>query len=270
MQSEEQNQDQDLNQLIYHQQDPIRMIWKAMQELKLGADKPRWLIGEETQANFEKDHKLYLVAKGLNPDHQNAPGLKVFLPKTWQLVGKVESQINDDETVNFYFKTEHHLLMVLENQPYTYRGWLVAIDRWSNRGSPSFLKYIPFKVRIFGLPDTYRRHSIVEDLGSKFGHVEEVTIVEPSTNRAARVSVKVLFDVDNEITLARTIDIIKDQPPVQLEFRYGGLQKFCTLCGSLRHEYELCKDFPKMKQSQYELMDKVPTLIHLLKNEKLP
>lgn len=99
----------------------------------------------------------------------------------------------------------------------------MAIDRWSNKGSPSFLKYIPFKIRILGLPDTYRRHSIVEDLGSKLGHVEEVTIVEPTSNRPARVSVKVLFDVDNEITLARTIDIIKDQPPVQLEFRYMGL-----------------------------------------------
>lgn len=146
--------------------------------------------------------------------------------------------------------------MVLENQPYTYRGWLVVIDRWSNRDSPTFLKYIPFKVRILRLPDTYRRYSIVEDIGSKLGHVEEVTIVEPTMAREARVSIKVLFDVDNEITLTRAVDIIKDEPPVELDFRYVGLQKFCTLCGSLKHEYDLCKEFYKMQERQQWLMDR--------------
>ncbi|KAL0845971.1 hypothetical protein Bca101_019217 [Brassica carinata] len=256
MKSEEQHQDQDPNHQNYQQGDPMKMIWRAMQELKLGADRPRWSIREEAQEDFKKDHKLCLVARGLNPYHQNAPGLKVSLPRIWQLVGKVEGQINDDETVDFYFDTEHHLLMVLENQPYTYRGWLVAIDLWSHRDSATFLKYIPFKVRILKLPDMYRRYSIVEDIGSKLGHVEEVTIVEPTMAREARVSVKVLFDVDNEITLTREVDIIKDKPPVELDFRYVGLQKFCTLCGSLKHEYEFCKAFSKMQQRQYELMDR--------------
>lgn len=180
--------------------------------------------------------------KRLNPYHQNPAGIKVALPRTWELGGKVEGQINDDDTVNFYFDTEHQLLMVLEKQPYTYRGWLVALDRWSNRDNPTFLKYIPFKVRISKLHDIYRHHSIVEDIGSKLGHVEEVTIVEPNTARKAQVSVKILFDVDGEITLARMVDIMKDMPPVEIEFRFLGLQKFCTLCGSLKHEYELCSD----------------------------
>lgn len=129
------------------------------------------------------------------------------------------------------------------------------MDRWSNRDNPTFLKYIPFKVRISKLHDIYRHHSIVEDIGSKLGHVEEVTIVEPNTARKAQVSVKILFDVDGEITLARMVDIMKDMPPVEIEFRFLGLQKFCTLCGSLKHEYELCSEYPKLKQRQFQLMD---------------
>ena len=47
---------------------------------------------------------------GLNPFHQNPAGIKVALPRTWQqLEGKVEGQVNDDGTVNFYFDTEHRL-----------------------------------------------------------------------------------------------------------------------------------------------------------------
>lgn len=256
MQSEEEHQEHDHNHHLYPQPDPLRGVWRALQDLRIGADRARWSIHEEVQEEFEKDHNLCLVANGLNPYHQNALGIKVYLPRTWQLVGKVEGQINDDDTVSFYFDNEHHLLMVLDKQPYSYRGWLVAIDRWTNRDKPTFLKKIPFKVRILKLPNVYRRHSIVENIGSKLGYVEEVTIVEPTAAREARVSVKVQFDIDDEITLTREVEIIKNKPPVKLDFRYIGLQKFCLLCGSLKHEYELCHEYPKLKQHQIKLMDK--------------
>ncbi|KAF8111915.1 hypothetical protein N665_0071s0054 [Sinapis alba] len=105
------------------------------------------------------------------------------------------------------------------------------------------------------LPDVYCRDSIVENIGSKFGYVEEVTIVEPTAAREARVSVKVHFDIDDEITLTREVETIKNRPPMKLDFRYIRLQKFCLLCGSLKHEYELCHEYPKLKQHQVKLMD---------------
>lgn len=253
MQSE--NQSPDPNQDNYQQADPTKIIWKALQDLKLGADKEKWIVHEDAQKKFEKDHRLCLVAKGLNPFHQNPAGIKVALPKIWQLVGKVESQINDDGTVNFYFEKEHHLHNVLDKQPCTYRGWIVALDRWSNRNHPTFLREIPFKVRIFNLPDMYRRYGMVESIGSKLGQVDEVSIIEPTTTREAEVWVKILFDEDDVITLARTVELLKDQPPVELEFGYLGLQKFCMLCGSLKHGYEACDVSPQPQQRQYELMD---------------
>ncbi|KAF3542612.1 hypothetical protein DY000_02006076 [Brassica cretica] len=231
MQSEDQHQEQAQNHQVYQQPDPTKVIWKALQNLKLGADRSRWTVHDDAQKKF------------------------IALPKAWQLVGKVEGQINDDGTVNFYFDTEHHLLMVLEKQPYNYKGWMVALDRWMNRERPTFLKQIPFKVRILKLPDVYRRHSMVESIGSKLGHVEEVTIVEPTTVKEAEVTVKVHFDVDDQISLTREVELIKGKPPVELDFRYEGLQKFCLLCGSLRHDFDVCSEYPKMQQRQFELMD---------------
>lgn len=183
MQSEDQNQD--TSHQYYEEADPTNVIWKALQDLNLGADRSQWVVHEEAQKEFEKDHRLCLVAQGLNPIHQNAPGMKVVLPRTWQLVGKVEGQVNDDETVNFYFRSEHHLLTVLEKQPYTYRGWIVALDRWSNMGSPTFLRHIPFKVRIYKLPNIYRRQGIVFSIASRLGQVEEVSIIELRNNKEA-------------------------------------------------------------------------------------
>lgn len=34
-----------------------------------------------------------------------------------------------------------------------------------------------------------------------------------------------------------------------------GLQKFCTLCGSLRHAFDVCTEAAHLSQRQYELMD---------------
>ncbi|KAG5388803.1 hypothetical protein IGI04_030344 [Brassica rapa subsp. trilocularis] len=230
----------------YQQADPTKIILKALQNLKLGADKEKWI---------EKDHRRCLVAKGLNPFHQNPAEMKVALSRIWQLVRKVESQINDDGMVNFYFEKEQHLLKVLDKQLYTYRGWIVALDRWSNRSHPTFLRQIPSRVRIFNLPDMYRCYGIVDSIGSKLGHVDEVTIIEPTSVKEAEVWVKILFDEDDVITLTRTLELLKHQPPVELEFRYLGLQKFCMLCGSLKHGYEACDVSPQLQQRQYELMD---------------
>lgn len=78
MKSGDTHEEQDPDHQNFLQPDPMKMIWRAMQDLKLGADKPRWSIREKAQEDFKQDHKLCLVAKGLNPLHQNAPGLKVF------------------------------------------------------------------------------------------------------------------------------------------------------------------------------------------------
>ncbi|KAG2314672.1 hypothetical protein Bca4012_065460 [Brassica carinata] len=121
--------------------------------------------------------------------------------------------------VNFYFEKEHYLLKVLDKQPYTYRGWIVALDRWTDRSCPTFLMQIPFKVRIFNLPDMYRRYGMVESIDSKLGQVDEVSIIEPTTVREAEVWVKVLFDEDDVIALTRTVDLLKNQPPVEVDFR---------------------------------------------------
>lgn len=78
---------------------------------------------------------------------------------------------------------------------------------------------IPFKVRIFNLPDMYRRYGMVESIDSKLGQVDEVSIIEPTTVREAEVWVKVLFDEDDVIALTRTVDLLKNQPPVEVDFR---------------------------------------------------
>ncbi|KAF8088701.1 hypothetical protein N665_0532s0061 [Sinapis alba] len=98
---------------------------------------------------------------------------------------------------------------------------------------------------------------MVRSIGSKLGHVEEVSIFESTNTREASVWVKIRFDVDDLITLSRWVEIMKGERPVLLKFRYKGLQKFCTTCGSLKHEYEVCSAYANLSQRSMEMMDTI-------------
>lgn len=61
--------------------DSQREIWKALQGLKIGSDGDTWEVHQDVQKEFDRDHRLCLVVRGLNPEHQNPAGIKVTLPK---------------------------------------------------------------------------------------------------------------------------------------------------------------------------------------------
>ncbi|KFK31752.1 hypothetical protein AALP_AA6G154500 [Arabis alpina] len=105
-----------------------KAIWEDLKDLQLGSDQELWVVHADAQQNYIRDHKLCLVAKGLNSDHQNPAGIKRAMPGKWGLIGKIEGQVTDDGLVKFYFQKEYHLLTVMDKAPYEYRGWMVAID----------------------------------------------------------------------------------------------------------------------------------------------
>ncbi|VVA99186.1 unnamed protein product [Arabis nemorensis] len=174
---------------------------------------------------------------------------------SWAPKGCVDAKVNDDSTVNFYFTKDYQLMNVYENAPYEYRGWMLAVDLWKNRRFPSFLQTIPFWIHIEKLPQMYCRSHIIESFASKFGHVDEVRIREPVLHlqRPAEVKVRVTMDIDSQISTVRTVHIMNT--PVELEFSFQKLVKFCTTCGSLRHGYEKCPQASTLTATAGALME---------------
>lgn len=78
--------------------------------------------------------------------------------------------------------------------------------------------------------------------------MEEVSIIKPTTNKEAYIWVKVQFDVDDVIRLTKTVMIMKKKASVELDFMYKGLEKFCTICGSLKHKFKMCKESSQLQQ----------------------
>lgn len=71
----------------------------------------------------------------------------------------------------------------------------------------------------------------------------------------AEILVRIRFDVNEVITLTREFEILKNAPPVEIDFWYTSLQNFCTTCGSLKHEFEVCDESTKLSQQKLGLVD---------------
>ncbi|VVB04962.1 unnamed protein product [Arabis nemorensis] len=59
----------------------------------------------------------------------------------------------------------------------------------------------------------------------------------------------------SEISLVRKVHIMNSGEPVELEFKYKKLQKFCTTCGSLRHNYDACPKSSTLSATAGALME---------------
>ncbi|CAE6215989.1 unnamed protein product [Arabidopsis arenosa] len=214
-------------------------LWLALQNLNLGSDRRPIKLSLEAIRKKEADHQLSLVVKGLHPS-QNPAGIKLMMPRIWKLEGRVSSRINEDGTVQFFFKYEHQMLNVLDHGPWTYKDWLVVVDKWINRRSPDFLRMIPFWIRVLNIPDDSKEKRSIEEIGGVLGHVEEVHIQQPTADTAGEVWIRVKIDISDRLIFARYFQLDVAGEPTLIRYVYDKLRKFCTKCGSLIHMETNC------------------------------
>ncbi|CAE6123705.1 unnamed protein product [Arabidopsis arenosa] len=214
-------------------------LWYSLQNLNLGSERAPLKLSSEAKNRRDAEHQLSLVVKGLHPS-QNPAGIKVMMPKIWKLEGRITSRINDDGSVQFFFKREHQLLTVLDNGPWTYKDWLVVVDRWSRRQYPDFLRIIRFWVRILNLPDDSRNERMIDEIGGVLGHVEEVHIQQPSADKPGEVWVRIPFDISGKLLFARYFQLDDSGNPTLIRYIYDKLRRFCSICGSLTHQASGC------------------------------
>lgn len=225
-------------------------LWYSLQNLNLGLERSPLQISSDAKSKRDAEHRLSLIVKGLHPS-QNPAGIKVMMPKLWKLEGRVNSRINEDGSVQFFFKHEHQLLTVLDNGPWTYKDWLVVVDRWIRRQLPDFLRIIRFWVKILNLPDDSKNENLIREIGGVLGHVEEVRIQQPTAEQSGQIWVRVPIDIEERLTFARYFNLDDYRRPVLIRYVYDKLHRFCSACGSLSHLSTVCtRHAPETEQLQ--------------------
>lgn len=233
-------------------------LWVSLQNLNLGLERSPLKISNEAKSKRDAAHRLSLVVKGLHPS-QNPAGIKLMMPKVWKLEGRITSRINEDGSVQFFFNHEHQLLTVLDNGPWTYKDWLVVVDRWTNRNSPDYLRVIRFWVKILNLPDDSRNDNLIREIGRVLGHVDEVHIQQPSAEQAGEVRVRVPIDTAGRLIFARYFHLEDYGEPVLIRFVFDKLRRFCSSCGSLTHLASTCnRQLQEVEQLQLPPPDSAP------------
>ncbi|CAH2060360.1 unnamed protein product [Thlaspi arvense] len=216
-------------------------VWEAMQNLSLGGES-RLLqpISADARRVRSDNNRLSLIALGLNPTHQKPVDLKILLLKAWKLKGKLTSRINNDGTVQFYFKAEHHLMNILEHGPWHCNNWMVAIDRWIRRFEPDFLQPISFWVKILHIPEDFRSETIIHEVGDILGVIDEIQITEASVDGDSEVWIHVHKNIQDRLIFIRYMEF-KTGHSTMVRFIYKKLRKFCFRCGALTHSDSTCQ-----------------------------
>ncbi|CAL9217594.1 unnamed protein product, partial [Arabidopsis halleri] len=231
-------------------------LWLALQHLNLGSERSPLKISSDTKNKRDAEHRLSLVVKDLHPS-QNPAGIKVMMPKIWKLEGRITSRINEDGFVQFFFKKEHHLLNVLDNGPWTYKDWLVVVDRWTRRSLPDYLRIIRFWVKILNIPNDSKDESSINEIGEVLGHVDEIHIQQPTADRAGEVCVRVPIEITEKLIFARYFRFEDYGEPVLIRFIYDKLRRFCSVCGSITHLAAAC-NIQAQEVEQFQLPAPAP------------
>ncbi|CAH2070006.1 unnamed protein product [Thlaspi arvense] len=213
----------------------IDNVWEVMQNLSFGGENqnPQQISVDARRVRTD-NNRLSLLALALNSAHQKHMDLKILLPKAWKMEGKITSRINNDGTVQFYFKYDHHLMNVLKHGLWHCNNWIVDVDRWTRRFEPDFLHQISFWVKVLNIPEDFCSDAIIHEVGDILDSIDEIRVTEASLDNDSEVWIHVQKNISDRLIFIRYIDFEPGQSTM-ICFIYKKLRKFCFRCGALMH-----------------------------------
>ena len=195
-----------------------------------------------------QDNTLTLIGRLTNPREQKMVSVLSYLPKRWNLLGRVIGSELGDECFQFRFDEESELKRVLNERPYQFGRWMIILQRWEPIISPTFPSQIPFWINIKGIPLHFWHEKVLRDSEIELGLLEAYQL----TKTSARI--RLLLDGLKPI-VKETILEFDSGEETNLVLDYENLGNHCSYCNRLTHLRSKC---PKQEQCM-ALSHKVPS-----------
>lgn len=176
-------------------------------------------------------NRLTLIGRVTNPHIQKTRALVDFFLQHWHVVGSITGRDLGPDLFQFKFETEHDLLSVLNKAPFHFKRWMLILQRWEPIVSDQFPAYIPFWIKIHGIPLHHWTEATIDAIGSELGRVEDKDV--------EKGRVRVLINGLRPLEMNMEIELSSEEVK-QVEFEYEKLEKHCFLCYSLSHEKDDC------------------------------
>ncbi|KFK33648.1 hypothetical protein AALP_AA5G041400 [Arabis alpina] len=202
------------------------------------ADPPRAArvkVPDFDPAELVHDHDLILVGRITNPKIQKLWALLPFLADHWKVTTKPVGADLGQGRFQYQFASEADIQKVLDNRPYHFAHWMIIIQRWEPTVAPSFPSQIPFWIQVQGVPSHLWSKVTLVSLASNIGHYETSDITK--TAAKMRVTVNGLLPLITSSTLE-----FSNGDEVQAELVYEKLEKHCSKCWRLDHDYKDCPE----------------------------
>ncbi|XP_020889278.1 uncharacterized protein At4g02000-like [Arabidopsis lyrata subsp. lyrata] len=214
-------------------------IRKSIQDLDLGIDDYPVTLPPEFTARAAAVNQFSLVVTPVNPRKQNLRAMINQLPKVWGFANSCVGWILGNGRVQFVFRDEDSMNLVLRRGPWSFNEWMVTVHRWYPNITEEDMKIIPFWVQIKGIPLLYLTSAMAAYVGNRLGHVTEVDFND-NANRVEFVRVQIDWNVDMPLRFQRKFQFIVGENSV-IKYRFERLRNFCTKCGSLKHDAKECE-----------------------------
>lgn len=205
-------------------------VRKSMQDLDLGIGDSPLSLPREFTARAAQANQFSLVVCTVNPRKQNLRALINQMPRVWGFVDTCVGRILGNGRVQFVFRDEESLNLVLRRGPWSFNEWMVSVHRWYPNITDEELKIIPFWVQIRGIPLLYLTGAMARYVGNMLGPVTTVDFDE-NANMVEFVRVRIDWNVDSPLRFQRIFQFLPGENTV-VKYRFERLRNFCTKCGS--------------------------------------
>jgi len=211
---------------------------KSVQDLDLGVDDVPIVLSPEFVSQAASVNRFSLIVTTVNPRKQNLRALIGQMPRVWGLVDSCVGRIVGNGRVQFKFRNEESMNLVLQRGPWSFNDWMLSVHRWFPNITEGEMKIIPFWVQIQGIPILYLTNAMARVVGSRLGYVTDVDFDE-NANQMGFVRVKLAWNFDDHLRFQRNFQFQENENTI-IKFRFERLRNFCTKCGSLKHDVKEC------------------------------
>lgn len=211
---------------------------KSVQDLDLGIDDHPIAFLPEFVSQAVSVNRFSLIVTTMNQRKQNLRALIGHMPRVWGFPDSCVGRIISPGKVQFKFRSEEVMNLVLRRGPVSFNDWMLSIHRWFPNITENEMKIIPFWVQIQGIPLLYLSNAMARAVGNRLGYVLDVDFDENSYQMGF-VRVKLAWNLDNPLRFQRNFRFNADENTI-IKFRFERLRNFCTKCGSLKHDAKEC------------------------------
>lgn len=192
---------------------------------------------------------LTLVGRITNHSAQKIWSLVPYFTEHWKAMGRPVGSDLGNGQFQFQFENEEDLLAVLEKRPYRFAKWMIILQRWEPTVNSSFPSLIPFWIKVQGIPLHLWKEETIKSLGEDIGIYEKAEISD--------FSIRMRVQINGLLPLIKTSIIeYPNGDEVTASFVYERLEKHCSKCLRLDHEFKDClvakHEARALRQKQHE------------------